>query len=238
MSGRKIVAITLAGALLFGGVFYMVMRGGGDEATQPTATATDTKVEGQPTAEQGQRVGTPAGDTPPAADPGSGAVTPGKPTSDGKPSKSGDGSSTKSSGSSKATATDTKEPKDPKDPGATTAPKPDATATAPATAAPPTAEAPKAPPPPAGNEFDKGAASAAMNAAASRASACKGDGPSGTASVSVTFAPSGRVTSAKVDGGPFSGTPTGGCIATAFRSATVPPFDGSPITVRKSVSIR
>jgi hypothetical protein len=77
-----------------------------------------------------------------------------------------------------------------------------------------------------------------MSAAASRAMACKGDGPSGTASVSVTFAPSGRVTSAKVEGGPFSGTPTGVCIATAFRSAAVPPFDGSPITVRKSVSIR
>jgi hypothetical protein len=77
-----------------------------------------------------------------------------------------------------------------------------------------------------------------MSAAASKAMGCKGEGPSGTASVSVTFAPSGRVTSAKVDGGPFSGTPTGGCIATAFRGVTVPPFDGSPVTVRKTVSIR
>jgi hypothetical protein len=234
MSGRTIVALTLAGALVFGGVFFMVMRGGDDDATQPTAS-TDSNVESQPAADQGQRVGQPAIDTPPAADPGSAAVVPGsKSATDDKPSKSGDGASTKGPG--KTTA----EPKDPKEPAAPTTPKPEATTAAPATAAPAPTEPPKAtpPPPPAGNEFDKGAASAAMSAAASRAMACKGDGPSGTASVSVTFAPSGRVTSAKVDGGPFSGTPTGGCIATAFRSATVPPFDGSPITVRKSVSIR
>jgi hypothetical protein len=234
MSGRTIVALTLAGALVFGGVFFMVMRGGDDDATQPTASA-DSKVESQPAAEQGQRMGQPVLDTPPAVDPGGAAVVPGsKPPSGDKPSKSGDGASTKGPG--KTTA----EPKEPKEPGTTTAPKPDATTAPPATAAPAPPEPPKTtpPPPPAGNEFDKGAASAAMSAAASRAMACKGDGPSGTASVSVTFAPSGRVTSAKVDGGPFSGTPTGGCIATAFRSATVPPFDGSPITVRKSVSIR
>lgn len=238
MSGRKIVALTIAGAVLFGGVFFLVMRGGGDEAPQPTAAATESQAQSQPTAEQGQRVGQPAADTPPtAADPGIAAVVPGsKPASDDKPSKSGDGASAK--GPSGKT-TEPKEPAEPKEPGTTTAPKPEATAAAPATAAPAPTEPPKAtPPPPAGNEFDKGAASAAMSAAASRAMACKGDGPSGTASVSVTFASSGRVTSAKVEGGPFSGTPTGGCIATAFRSATVPPFDGSPVTVRKSVSIR
>jgi hypothetical protein len=41
-----------------------------------------------------------------------------------------------------------------------------------------------------------------------------------------------------VESGPFVGTPTGGCIATAFRSARVPPFDGGPVTVRKQVNIR
>ncbi|HZF47443.1 MAG TPA: hypothetical protein VE093_02275 [Polyangiaceae bacterium] len=232
MSGRTIVALTIAGALLFGGVFYMVMRGG-DEGSQ--SAASDTKTETQPSAEQGQRVGQPGTDTaPPAADPGSAAVVPGGKPANDKSSKSSDSTSTKGSGKS----SDTKDTKEPKEPAGTSAPKPEATTAAPATAAP--AETPKAPAPPApsGNEFDRSAASSAMSAAASKAMGCKGEGPSGTASVSVTFAPSGRVTSAKVDGGPFSGTPTGGCIATAFRGVTVPPFDGSPVTVRKTVSIR
>jgi hypothetical protein len=41
--------------------------------------------------------------------------------------------------------------------------------------------------------------------------------------VTVTFASSGRVTTANV-APPFAGTPTGSCIARAVRSATVPPF--------------
>jgi hypothetical protein len=31
---------------------------------------------------------------------------------------------------------------------------------------------------------------------------------------------------------------TGGCIASAFRSASVPPFEGVPVTVTKDVTIR
>jgi len=97
------------------------------------------------------------------------------------------------------------------------------------------------PPPPVagGAEFDRAAAVAALNAAAGRAAACKQpDDPSGGATVSVTFAPSGRVTSSKVTTPPFQGTPTGGCIASAFRAAKVPPFEGTPISVTKNVSIR
>jgi hypothetical protein len=97
----------------------------------------------------------------------------------------------------------------------------------------------RAPTPASGGQFDTGAARASLNAAAGGARACKQEGdPSGSASVSITFAPSGRVTSAKVQGPPFAGTATGGCIASAFRSATVPPFEGSPVTVNKTVSIR
>jgi hypothetical protein len=55
--------------------------------------------------------------------------------------------------------------------------------------------------------------------------------------VKVTFAPSGNVTSAQVEGPPFAGTPVGGCIASAFRGAKVPPFSGAPVTVSKSFSI-
>lgn len=95
-------------------------------------------------------------------------------------------------------------------------------------------------PPPAtgGAEFNRSAAIAALNAAAGRAASCKqADDPSGGAVVSVTFAPSGRVTSSKVTTPPFQGTPTGGCIASAFRAATVPPFEGAPVSVTKNVSI-
>jgi hypothetical protein len=71
-----------------------------------------------------------------------------------------------------------------------------------------------------------------------QASGCKSAGdPSGVAKVSVTFAPSGRVTQALVTGPPFAGTATGGCIARAFRSASVPPFAGDPQTVTKTVNI-
>jgi len=109
--------------------------------------------------------------------------------------------------------------------------------------APPVVTAPVVvapPPPPAGGaEFDRAAAVAALNAAAGRAAGCKQpDDPSGGATVSVTFAPSGRVTSSKVTTPPFQGTPTGGCIASAFHAAKVPPFEGAPVSVTKNVSIR
>jgi hypothetical protein len=107
-------------------------------------------------------------------------------------------------------------------------------------AAPPPVEKP-APPPPAaaGGDFDRGAAKAALAAAAGAAASCKqADDPSGGARVSVTFAPSGRVSSAVLTGGAFQGTKTGACIAGAFRGATVPPFAGDPVTVSKEVSIR
>ncbi|MDI1434234.1 hypothetical protein [Polyangium sorediatum] len=100
---------------------------------------------------------------------------------------------------------------------------------------------PATPEPPSGggNEFSRSAAASALGAAAGRASGCKAPGdPSGTARVSVTFAPSGRATKAQVNGPPFAGTPTGGCIAAAFRSASVPPFSGDSVTVSKSVTIR
>ena len=85
--------------------------------------------------------------------------------------------------------------------------------------------------------FDRDEAYASISAAAGGAVACRGDAPSGFAKVSVTFAPSGRVTTAVVDG-PFAGTPTGGCIARTFRSARVHPFDGTLVTVRKTVILK
>ena len=96
-------------------------------------------------------------------------------------------------------------------------------------------EAPKSAGP--AQPFNKGAAVSALSAASSSAQSCKKlGGPTGTGKVQVTFAPSGRVTSATA-GPPFAGTSVGGCIAGIFRKATVPPFSGSALTVSKSVTI-
>jgi hypothetical protein len=54
----------------------------------------------------------------------------------------------------------------------------------------------------------------------------------------VTFATSGRVTSANVTGGSFAGTSVGGCVAGVFRKARIPAFTGNPVTVSKSFSVK
>jgi len=124
-----------------------------------------------------------------------------------------------------------------------TAPKTAATSSneKPAEAEKPTAPTPKSAPEPAepGTEFDRSAAIAALKAAAAEASTCRKDGdPSGTATLTITFAPSGRVTSANIQGPPFAGTPTGGCIANAMRHAHVPAFSGDRVTVNKTIVIQ
>jgi predicted Zn finger-like uncharacterized protein len=86
--------------------------------------------------------------------------------------------------------------------------------------------------------FSKSSAISALGAAAGQASSCKKlGGPTGSGKVTVTFANSGRVTSANVNGAPFAGTSVGGCVASIFRKAKVPPFSGSSVTVSKGFSI-
>ena len=90
-----------------------------------------------------------------------------------------------------------------------------------------------------GPEFDRNSARLIVANAATAAAGCRGiDDPKGSARVSITFAPSGRVTSARVVEGPFQGTRTGGCIAAAFRSIYVAPFGGGPVVVTKEVTLR
>lgn len=85
--------------------------------------------------------------------------------------------------------------------------------------------------------FDRAAANSALSSIASSATSCKkADGPTGSGKVAVTFAPSGRVTTANIEGS-FAGTSVGSCIAVRFRSAKIPPFAGSPVTVRKTFTI-
>jgi hypothetical protein len=98
-----------------------------------------------------------------------------------------------------------------------------------ASAAPPLGDAP----------VDQAAIKVAVNQAADRATSCKQVGdPTGAAAVVVTFAPSGRATRAVVNGPPFAGTQTGGCIASAMRTASIPPFSGDLVNVRKTVVIQ
>jgi hypothetical protein len=114
-------------------------------------------------------------------------------------------------------------------------------------APPPEAKAAAAPAPPAapeptevnvGGEFDKAAATAALGAAAAEASGCRKEGdPSGIATVHVTFSNAGRATRATLEGPPFGGTPTGGCITAALRKAKIPPYGGDRVTVTKRVVI-
>jgi len=101
---------------------------------------------------------------------------------------------------------------------------------------------PKEEPAPAGPStappFSKASAISALGGAAGSAGGCKkAGGPTGVGKVQVTFAPSGRVTSATVMGAPFAGTAVGGCVAGAFRRAKVPAFSGNPVTVSKSFAI-
>lgn len=90
----------------------------------------------------------------------------------------------------------------------------------------------------AGKAFDREAAEAALVAAADAARACKqAGGPTGRGEVEVTFAPGGDVTSAIVEGPPFAGTPVGGCVRSEFAGLRIPPFDGSPVSIKKSFDI-
>jgi serine/threonine-protein kinase len=100
-------------------------------------------------------------------------------------------------------------------------------------------DAEKKEPPPSGERgpFSRGAATSALAKAASRALACKSaDGPSGSGRATVTFSPEGPASNVSVSA-PFAGTSVGACVATAYRSAQVPAFTGSAVTVPHSFRI-
>jgi predicted Zn finger-like uncharacterized protein len=89
-----------------------------------------------------------------------------------------------------------------------------------------------------GKSFDVAAAKSSLSAAAANASSCaQPGGPKGSGKVQVTFAPSGRVTTATIVEGPFGGTSVGGCISSTFKRARVPAFDGGPTSVAKGFKI-
>jgi hypothetical protein len=92
-------------------------------------------------------------------------------------------------------------------------------------------------PPPGMRPFDAQAARIAL-AAVSVDMCARPGGPTGAGHVSVTFAPTGFVTSAVVDGGPFNATPTGACIAARFRAVRISPYAGSVVSVGRTFVVR
>jgi hypothetical protein len=105
----------------------------------------------------------------------------------------------------------------------------------PAVVAPSSTPEPEAPSAP---EFDPDAAKRALAQGAANAHGCRGpDDPSGVARLTIIFAPSGRVTSARIAGPPFQGTPAGSCIAQRFQGLRIAKFAGSAVSITKEVTI-
>jgi len=239
-SGRGLyIGLGVVGIALVLGVGYFAMRGD-ETGTGPVAAGPDPAPIENPSAPVRTAVEptvavTAAADTTaaPTAQPDPSAVA----TATAKPSTEPTADPTRDTTSSLVAPAGTTTAAPP----ATTAPTATAPTAAAATTKPATTATTPAPPPPGeggGAPFDKGAAAASIGALKGAAQGCKKpDGPQGNASVSITFAPSGRVTVATVNGPPFAGTPVGGCIAATFRGASVPPFSGSNVTVRTTVPI-
>lgn len=57
------------------------------------------------------------------------------------------------------------------------------------------------------------------------------NGPSGPGHVTVTFEPTGNVSSAAVDAPPYAGTVAGQCLAMVYGGAWVKPFAGAPVKI-------
>jgi hypothetical protein len=87
--------------------------------------------------------------------------------------------------------------------------------------------------------FNAKAAKAAIDGVTPRLKACKHAGdPVGPASVMVTFAPTGRVSSASITTTSLAGTRTGNCIVQRLRDLRIAEFTGSAVTVKRSVTVR
>ena len=82
-------------------------------------------------------------------------------------------------------------------------------------------------------EFDKMAASTAIGEV--DLSKCKATNAArGEGHAKITFAPAGEASEAKIDKGPWVGTPVARCMIKAFKTAKVPAFRGDAITVGKT----
>lgn len=103
---------------------------------------------------------------------------------------------------------------------------------APAPSPAPSASASAAAPTEPAGRFDRGAAQSALSGVS--IDHCLSPAASSlSGAVILVFAPTGVITSVKVEG-PLAGTPAGSCVGAAFGAARVPPFDGPPMVVRRS----
>jgi len=137
-------------------------------------------------------------------------------------------------------------PPPPKPVEATPPPSPEPTTSAPPSASGGTAESATsagghehaAAPPSAGPPFNSKAAATNLALAANRAHAChmRGD-PGGNVTAAVTFATSGRVSEVAI-GAPHTGTKTALCITYKLNTVRVPPYGGSPQTVKQAVTLK
>ncbi len=212
----RIVAILLALGAIGGAMFYL-----GRETAKPIG------AEGEPTATAATGAAIPEATTsqPSATAPSSAAAEP-----EPEPEPEETAAKTEEQPAPKKAVLPVARPRPRSVPTPSPSPRPD-----PAPAPKPDEKAASDAPGP----FNTTAASAALTAAAGSASSCRKEGdPSGVANVTVTFSPSGRAINANVQGPPFAGTVTGGCIASRMRSAKVPPFSGDRITVKKVVVIQ
>lgn len=95
-------------------------------------------------------------------------------------------------------------------------------------------------PPPSDAErgpLNRGAALSALAAASGRATSCSNpEGPNGAGRAMVTFSPDGPVTGVSL-AAPFAGTNVGTCVTNAFKTAHVPPFTGSAVTLPQSFRV-
>ncbi|WP_437569670.1 zinc-ribbon domain-containing protein [Sorangium sp. So ce542] len=226
--GMGLIAAAVAAVVLIGGVAFFFMQSPKEDTSTTTPEQTNAAPAEAPSpAETPAPAPTPtetaAAATPPptetaapaAEEPAASAAAPDQPA----PSAAADKPAEKERPSSAPVAA---------------ADKPAAAADKPAASKPAADPAPSG----GGGEFNRGAASSALGAAAGSAKSCKkAGGPTGTGKVKVTFAPSGNVTSAEVQGAPFAGTSVGGCVARLFRGARVPAFGGGPVSVSKSFTI-
>jgi S-DNA-T family DNA segregation ATPase FtsK/SpoIIIE len=83
-----------------------------------------------------------------------------------------------------------------------------------------------------GSTFDRAAAKAALDDAATKVKNCRPQGgPSGTGTVQLSYEPTGKVASVSILTPKFDNTTAGSCIVMLFRRATVPAFTGASVIV-------
>jgi len=87
--------------------------------------------------------------------------------------------------------------------------------------------------------YDKATLNRALSSAVQKAEQCDLWGrPTGTAQLFVTFAPSGKVSDARLVGEPIASAAVSRCILHHARTSSLPPFDGPAFTVSRKITLR